>query len=297
MGSLNGGIYTPLVTPFDNDEIDFSALAGNVAKLNSENLQGYVILGSTGEAKLLDSQEHFRVIETVAAAADRHDKKIIIGVMEESAKHAVAFMKKAAEFEPDAFLVLPPNYYKPFIDGKLLYRFYADLKEAIDRPILYYNIPLFSSILIETADILSLSNDGLIAGWKDSSDEIERFGELSGRSTDEFIKFTGNAKLLLSALQKSADGAILAVSNALPGLCCKIYKRYSEGEETKAKRAQSKLDDIIDKVIQPFGIAGLKTMMNLLGYAGGSMRNPFSGLTDAQTGQVRQFLDSNGFIS
>ena len=297
MGSLNGGIYTPLVTPFDNDEIDFSALAGNVAKLNSENLQGYVILGSTGEAKLLDSQEHFRVIETVAAAADRHDKKIIIGVMEESAKHAVAFMKKAAEFEPDAFLVLPPNYYKPFIDGKLLYRFYADLKEAIDRPILYYNIPLFSSISIGTADILSLSNDGLIAGWKDSSDEIERFGELSGRSTDEFIKFTGNAKLLLSALQKSADGAILAVSNALPGLCCKIYKRYSEGEETKAKRAQSKLDDIIDKVIQPFGIAGLKTMMNLLGYAGGSMRNPFSGLTDAQTGQVRQFLDSNGFIS
>jgi len=297
MGSLNGGIYTPLVTPFDNDEIDFSALAGNVAKLNSENLQGYVILGSTGEAKLLDRQEHFRVIETVAAAADRHDKKIIIGVMEESAKHAIAFMKKAAEFEPDAFLVLPPNYYKPFIDGKLLYRFYADLKEAIDRPILYYNIPLFSSILIETADILSLSNDGLIAGWKDSSDEIERFGEVSSRSTDGFIKFTGNAKLLLSALQKAADGAILAVSNALPCLCCEIYKNYSEGEETKAKRAQSKLDDIIDKVIQPFGIAGLKTMMNLLGYAGGGMRNPFLGLTDEQTEQVRQFLDSNGFIS
>ncbi|MCH8287757.1 MAG: dihydrodipicolinate synthase family protein [Candidatus Marinimicrobia bacterium] len=297
MGSLNGGIYTPLVTPFDNDEIDFSALAGNVVKLNSENLQGYVILGSTGEAKLLDRQEHFRVIETVAAAADRHDKKIIIGVMEESAKHAVSFMKKAAEFEPDAFLVLPPNYYKPFIDGKLLYRFYADLKEAIDRPILYYNIPMFSSISIGTADILSLSNDGLIAGWKDSSGEIERFGEVSSRSTDEFIKFTGNAKLLLTALQKSADGAILAVSNALPGLCCEIYKHYSEGEETKAKRAQSKLDDIIDKVIQPFGIAGLKTMMNLLGYAGGDMRNPFSGLTDAQTGQVRQFLDSNGFIS
>ena len=297
MGSLNGGIYTPLVTPFDNDEIDFSALAGNVAKLNGENLQGYVILGSTGEAKLLDSQEHFRVIETVAAAADRHDKKIIIGVMEESAKHAVSFMKKATEFEPDAFLVLPPNYYKPFIDGKLLYRFYTDLKEAIDRPILYYNIPMFSSISIGTADILSLSNDGLIAGWKDSSDEIERFGEVSSRSTDEFIKFTGNAKLLLSALQKSADGAILAVSNALPGLCCEIYKHYSGGEEAKAKRAQSKLDDIIDKVIQPFGIPGLKTMMNLLGYAGGGMRNPFSGLTDAQTGQVRQFLDSNGFIS
>lgn len=297
MGSLNGGIYAPLVTPFDNDEIDFSALAGNVAKLNSENLQGYVILGSTGEAKLLDSQEHFRVIEAVAAAADGNDKKIIIGVMEESAKHAVSFMKKAAEFRPDAFLVLPPNYYKPFIDGKLLYRFYADLKEAIDRPILYYNIPLFSSISIGTADILSLSNDGLIAGWKDSSDEIERFGELSSRSTDGFIKFTGNAKLLLSALQKAADGAILAVSNALPGLCCEIYKHFSEGEETKAKRAQSKLDDIIDKVIQPFGIAGLKTMMNLLGYAGGGMRNPFSSLTDAQTEQVRQFLDSNGFIS
>lgn len=297
MGSLNGGIYTPLVTPFDNDEIDFSALAGNVAKLNSEKLQGYVILGSTGETKLLDSQEHFGVIETVAAAADRHDKKIIIGVMEESAKHAISFMKKAAEFEPDAFLVLPPNYYKPFIDGKLLYRFYADLKEAIDRPILYYNIPMFSSISIGTADILSLSNEGLIAGWKDSSDDIERFGEVSSRSTDGFIKFTGNAKLLLSALQKSADGAILAVSNALPGLCCKIYKHCSKAEETKAKRAQSQLDDIIDKVIKPFGIAGLKTMMNLLGYAGGGMRNPFSGLTDAQTEQVRQFLDSNGFIS
>ncbi|MCH7495120.1 MAG: dihydrodipicolinate synthase family protein [Candidatus Marinimicrobia bacterium] len=297
MGSLNGGIYTPLVTPFDNDEIDLSALAGNVAKLNSENLQGYVLLGSTGEAKLLDGQEQFMVIETVAAAADRNDKKIIIGVMEESAKHAVSFMKKAAEFEPDAFLVLPPNYYKPFIDGKLLYRFYADLKEAIDRPILYYNIPLFSSISIETADILSFSNDGLIAGWKDSSDEIERFGEVSSRSTDRFLNFTGNAKLLLSALQKGADGAILAVSNALPGLCGEIFKHFMDGENTKSERAQSKLDGIIDKVIQPFGIAGLKTMMNLLGYAGGSMRNPFSSLTDAQTEQVRQFLDSNGFIS
>lgn len=296
MGSLDRGIYTPLVTPFDNDEIDFSALAGNVDKLNGENLQGYVILGSTGETKLLDRQEHFKVVHTVAAAADRPGKKIIIGVMEESVKTTLSFMKEAEEFEPDAYLVLPPNYYKPFIDGKLLFRFYAELKEAIDRPILYYNIPLFSSISIETSDIISYSNDGLIAGWKDSSDEIERFGEVSSRSTDRFLNFTGNAKLLLSALQKGADGAILAVSNALPGLCGEIFKQFMDGENTKSERAQSKLDSIIDKVIQPYGIAGLKSLMNLLGYAGGSMRSPYSDLTDAQAEQVRQYLDSNGFI-
>ena len=297
MGSLDRGIYTPLITPFDNDSIDFSALAGNVNKLNSENLQGYVILGSTGEAKLLDRREHFQIIETVAAAADRHRKKIIIGVMEESTKSAISFLKEAVEFKPDAFLILPPNYYKPFIDGKLLYRFYAALKEAVDLPILYYNIPLFSSISIETADIISFAEDGLITGWKDSSSEIERFGEVSSKSKDRFINFTGNAKLLLSALQKGADGAILAVSNALPELCLKIFKHFTKGEMKKSERVQSKIDGVIDKVIQPYGIAGLKSLMTLLGYAGGGMRIPYSDLTDSQSKQVRQYLDSNGFMS
>ena len=297
MGSLDRGIYTPLVTPFDNDEIDFSALTGNVNKLNSENLQGYLILGSTGETKLLDRREHFQIIKTVAAAADRPRKKIIIGVMEESTKNAVSFLKEAEDYKPDAFLVLPPNYYKPFIDGLLLYRFYAELKDSVDLPILYYNIPMFSSISIETADIISFSDDGLIAGWKDSSSEIERFEEVSSKSKDRFFNFTGNAKLLLSALGKGADGAILAVSNALPELCFEIFKHFTEGEMTKSERVQSKLDGIIDKVIQPFGIAGLKRLMTLLGYAGGGMRIPFSDLTDAQTEQVRQYLDSNGFMS
>ena len=297
MGSLDRGIYAPLVTPFDKDEIDFSALTGNVDKLNGENLQGYVILGSTGETKLLDRREQFEVLHAVAAAADRPGKKIIIGVMEESVKNTASFMKEAEEFEPDAYLVLPPNYYKPFIDGKLLYRFYADLKDTVDRPILYYNIPMFSSISVETSELISFGDDGLIAGWKDSSNEIERFGEVSSRTTDRFTNFTGNAKLLLSVLQKGADGAILAVSNALPGLCGEIFDHFMEGEKTKSERAQSKLDGIIDKVIQPYGIAGLKSLMNLLGYAGGSMRSPYSDLTEAQTEQVRQYLDSNGFIS
>lgn len=296
MEMLKRGIYTPLVTPFSEDEVDYQALLSNVNRLNSTSVHGYLILGSSSESVLLNREERLRIIEEVISHSGESGKMILVGVMEESTKSAVSFISAADKFNPDVYLILPPTYYKPSIKADTFVNFYRELSAVTEIPIFYYNVPIFSSVSINSKVLLNLIEKAWIKGWKDSSTELERFIEIQNGSGTDFQSFTGNASLLLKSLKNGAEGGILAISNALPELCSSIFTAYSEGNVEQAEKLQKELVNFDNTVMKPYGLAGLKYAMNQLGYSGGSVRQPYSDLDNDTKKRLRHFLDSEGFI-
>ena len=292
MGILRRGIYTPLITPFIDDEIDFQSLISNVNKLNKSSVEGYLILGSSSESILLTRDERLRVIEEVIDRAKEAGKMILVGVMEESTKSAISFVEEADKFHPEIYLILPPTYYKPAIVNETFLNFYSDLSEATKIPLFYYNVPVFSSVSIGSDSLIKMIEKDLIKGWKDSSAEFERFIEIQNESASFFQSFTGNAGLLLDGLKNGSEGGILAISNALPDLCTEIFFAFSRGNIEEADILQTRLNNFADNVTTPYGIAGLKYTVSQLGFDGGSVRKPYLDLSREAKEQLRQFLDS-----
>ena len=292
MGILRRGIYTPLVTPFAEDEIDYQALRNNVTKLNSSSVQGYLILGSSSESILLNREERLKIIEEVIDYSKEAGKMILVGVMEESTKSARSFISAADKFEPDVYLILPPTYYKPSIKENTFINFYSDLSGITEIPQFYYNVPIFSSVSIESETLIKIIEKAWIKGWKDSSTEFERFKEIHNESGSDFQSFTGNAGLLFDSLKYGSEGGILAISNALPELCSSIYTTYSAGKLDEAEKLQTVLSKFEENVIKPYGLAGLKYAMSYFGYTGGSVRKPYSDLNKEAITHLLHFLDS-----
>jgi len=274
LGILRRGIYTPLITPFIDDEIDYESLLNNVNKLNDSSVEGYLILGSSSESILLSRKERLKVIEKVVDRAREAGKMILVGVMEESTISAISFVEEADKFNPDVYLILPPTYYKPAIKEVTFLNFYSEINKATKIPLFYYNVPVFSSVSIDSESLIKLIKEGLIKGWKDSSPELDRFIEIKDKSDSTFQSFAGNAGLLLDSLRNGSDGGILAISNALPDLCTEIYSSFSSGNIEEANILQSRLNKFAQNVTTPYGIAGLKYAASQLGFNGGSVRRP-----------------------
>ena len=241
MGILRRGIYTPLITPFVDDEIDYRSLLNNVNKLNKSSVEGYLILGSSSESILLNRDERLRLIDEVIGNARGAGKMILVGVMEESTRSAISFIEETEKFNPDVYLILPPTYYKPAIKKDTFLNFYAGLSNATKIPLFYYNVPMFSSVSIPSNSLIELIEKDLIKGWKDSSTELEKFIEIQNESASFFQSFTGNAGLLLDSLKNGSEGGILAISNALPELCIKIFSAFSNGNIEEAEILQARL--------------------------------------------------------
>ncbi|MCH8272725.1 MAG: dihydrodipicolinate synthase family protein [Candidatus Marinimicrobia bacterium] len=296
MGKLKSGIYTPLVTPFKDETIDYEALSRNISKLNNTEISGFVLLGSTGEAPLLNRKERLSVLTEAVKEAKRLGKNLVIGVMEESTKEALSFIEQTTEYLPDAYLVLPPTYYKPSIKGSLIKRFYSEINNYTSTDILLYNIPEFTAVNIESKTIIEMENDGVISGWKDSSSDVERFKYICSNINETFQNFIGNAINVNSGLHAGGTGGILAVANVIPTLCIELYNATVSGKTDESELVQYRINKFVKYVIRPFGISGLKAAMDYLGYNGGDLRRPYQTLDSIDLKTIAHFLESEGYI-
>ena len=296
MGKLKSGIYTPLITPFKDEKIDYQALSRNISKLIKTQISGFVLLGSTSEAPLLNRKERLSVLTEAAEGIKTAGKNLVIGVMEESTKEALAFIEHTTEYLPDAYLVLPPTYYKPYIKESLIQRFYSEIKNYTSTDILLYNIPEFTAVHIESNSIIEMGNDRLISGWKDSSSDFERFKFICSNTSETFQNFIGNTINVNSGLLAGGSGGILAVSNVIPTLCIELYNATVSGKTDKSELIQRRINKFAKNVITPFGISGLKAAMDYLGYNGGDLRKPYQNLDSIDLKTIAQFLEIESYI-
>lgn len=175
---LMEGIFAAVSTPFYPDEqVYFRKLEANVAHYSRSLLSGILLLGSTGEASLLDDEESVEVLR-VAAEAAAPEKVLIAGVGRESVKATVGLAEAAARFQYDAVLVRTPTYYANQMTPAAVLHYFRSVADRSPLPVLLYNVPQFVPYAIPVELVAELAQHTNIVGIKDSMGDVNRIASL-----------------------------------------------------------------------------------------------------------------------
>jgi 4-hydroxy-2-oxoglutarate aldolase len=283
------GIFPALATPFGGGplgtEVDEGAFTRNIARLNEFGLAGYLVLGSTGECVSLSDDEAVRLTGAARRAASP-GKSLIAGAGKDAAVLTIDFIKKLAGVGADAALVRPPCYFKSQMTREALRRHYLAVADASPIPVIVYNIPQNTGLVIEPGLVVELSAHPNIVGLKESSGSVPYLVEIIRRLPADFSYLVGSPSIILPALLLGASGAILAVANAVPGLCLDIERLFREGRMPEAAVRQLDLIPLCKNVLDRYGISGLKRAMQAAGFEGGLVRLPLLPVDDKAGAEI-----------
>lgn len=284
------GLLLPVTTPFKVDEdIDLEGLTANMQRWNGSGVTGYVALGSTGERAHLDEREYLQVIDT-ARRATPGTFTFIVGAGEQSIRGTIREIGHAAETGADAVLVITPSFYRSAITQAALIDYYTAVADAASVPVLLYSMPDLTGIVIEPETAAQLCQHPNIVGMKDSSNDVERFSRTVQLVDEEFAMMIGNGTVFAGALGAGARGGILAVGCCAPEICLEIFRAFQAKENERATRLQDRLTPLARAVTKTYGIGGLKTAMEMVGYVGGTVRAPLRRPSSQACAEIEQLL-------
>ena len=287
------GIYAALVTPFVGEDVALEKFKDNIRKYNAFDLDGYVVLGSTGECVSLSDQESKSLVAAAKETADQ-GKRVIAGTARESTKMTIEFTNQLAGLGIDAALVRPPSYYKSKMTRDVLNQHYQRIADKSKMPIIIYNIPQNTGISLESQLVIELSKHPNIIGLKESSGNLAFLGEVVPQVPVDFSYLVGSGSVFLPGLVMGASGAILSVANAAPALCIKIFQSFNEGKITEAARLQHDLIPLNKAIMETYGIPGLKYTLDRQGFFGGHCRLPLLPIEAKGKEELDRLLDKLG---
>lgn len=288
------GIFAALTTPFvNNEQVSIEKFRENILKFNQTTLAGYNILGSTAECVFLSDEESEVLVKTARETASS-EKKVLAGTTKESTRLTLEFTNRMADLGIEAALVRPPSYYKSRMDPQTVKAHFFAVADKSKVPLIIYNIPQNTGINIDSSLILELANHQNIVGIKDSSGNLNNLGESLPGLRPEFSFLLGAGSLILPGLVIGACGAILAVANAIPAECARIYDLYLQGKIEEARKLQLDITPLNKAVIQTYGIPALKYALDLRGFYGGLPRPPLLPLGDRGKSEIETILKNLG---
>jgi 4-hydroxy-2-oxoglutarate aldolase len=290
------GIIPPLTTPFDDEgNVDLESLAANVERYNRTGLVGYVALGSNGEAVHLTTHERLEVIETIRRAS-APGRTIIAGVNELSTRAAIDFTRRSADSGAEAVLVVTPYYYKSSMTQEALFRYYTAVADSSPVPVLLYNVPQNTGIILEPATIASLAEHQNIVGVKDSAGNVSAISDTLRLAPPSFAVLAGSGSILYPSLLLGAAGAILAVACVAPEACVELYEAARSGDLERARELHNRVAPLSHAVTAKFGVAGLKAAMDFAQFVGGVPRAPLLRLSEANLETLRALMRGSGLF-
>jgi 4-hydroxy-2-oxoglutarate aldolase len=293
------GQYPPIPTPFEGERIALERLADNIARWNDEPLEGYVVLGSNGEAVHLHDDERREVIRIARRAIPEGTRRMIVGAGREWTRATDEAVREAFDMGADAVLVGLPSYYKPMLTEAVLERHLRAVADASPGPILLYSVPQFTGVPLPLAVVASLAAHPGVAGIKDSSGDLENLKALARirrEHGDEFSVLVGNASLLAEGILAGATGAVLAVANVAPRLCAGIIEAARRGDGRSARDGVETLLPLARSVTREHGIGGLKAALDRIGWFGGEPRRPLPAPDKAAREEIAGHLRNLGLL-
>jgi 4-hydroxy-2-oxoglutarate aldolase len=285
------GVLLPITTPFYEDgELDLDGLGSNLNKWNETGINGYVLLGSTGERVNVDDAESLRIFNKAREFVST-EKVFIAGAGQQSTRGTINDIRRIAASVPvDAVLVITPHFYRPAMTQMALVDHYTAVADESPVPVVLYSMPALTGIRIEPETAARLSNHENIIGIKDSSADIERLKQTVRMVRNDFSVLSGNGTVLCEALQVGARGGILAVGCVVPDVCLGIFHAIQTGDTDLASTLQAAMSPLAEAVTTRFGIGGLKAALDMQGYTGGSVRAPLRAPDTGPREEIRRYL-------
>jgi len=288
MTTLPRGLYTALATPFDaNGEVDFVGLKQNIEEQITAYVSGIVLIGSTGEAATLTSEEEKEMIELAVQTIDRRCM-LVVGIGSSSTKASVKKLKTAQECGADGVLVISPYSNKPTQEG-LYYHFQALASES-DIPIVLYNHPGRTGVSIALDTIRRLLAHPNIVGIKDCSTDLGYFMELCRLFKNDIQIISGDDAFAYSHLGLGASALFSTASNLFPHVMTKLVSLVLERRFDEALSLHNKLLPLFNALNSETNPIPLKKGMELMGKPSGSPRLPLTPLSAGNTATLEKLL-------
>ena len=285
------GVFAPIPTPFaDDGELDLGAWRDNVDRWMGTGLHGLVVLGSNGEAPLVDDDEADRLI-AVARERVPVERVLIAGTGRQSTRSAISASRRAADVGADAVLVQTPSYFKGQMTTSAFIRHFTTVADASPVPVILYNFSALTGVTLAVEAAAALAIHENIVGLKESGPDMSYVGDLVGLAPDGFSVLVGSAPTFFTSLALGAHGGVLALACVAPAACLQIYELVRTGRYAEARELQRHVTPLAKLVTSVHGVPGLKAALSLVGYVGGRPRLPLEPVGDDVVAQIRRQID------
>ncbi len=288
------GSIVALITPFRNGAIDIEAFRALIEWHIAEGTHGFVPVGTTGESPTLSHEEHERVIELcVAAVAGR--RPVIAGTGSNSTAEAIRLTRHAKEAGADAALIVTPYYNKPTQEG--LYAHYRAIHDAVDLPIIIYNIPGRSVVDMGPETMARLAELPNIVGVKDATGDIVRPLVTREMCGEDFCQLTGEDANTLAFLAHGGAGCISVTANVAPGLCAAVHEAWRRGDAAEALALHRRLLPLHRALFLETSPAPVKYALSALGRCSPELRLPLVPVGESTRAAVDRALRGLGLLA
>ena len=283
------GSYVALVTPFQADgSVDFGKLRELVNWHLAQGTDGIVALGTTGESSTMSHEEDDEVarciIETVNGKIP-----VIVGAGSNCTQTQLEKSRKYHDLGADGLLLITPYYNKANDEG--MYRHFATVADAIDTPVILYNVPGRTGCSISPACCARLAKHPNIAGIKEASGNISYTAKIARLLSDDFCMFSGNADMIVPVMSLGGCGVISVWANICPKECHDLVAAFAAGDVATARAMQLRYLELINALFCEVNPIPIKEAMNQLGMNVGGYRLPLCEISDAGRETVRRALE------
>jgi 4-hydroxy-tetrahydrodipicolinate synthase len=289
------GSLVALITPMrDDGSVDEKAYAALVDWQITEGSNGVVPVGTTGESPTLSHDEHRRVVEIAVEVA--HGRvPVIAGAGSNSTEEAIALTRHAKEAGADAALVVTPYYNKPTQDG--MYLHFSAIADAVDLPIIIYNIPPRSVVDMSVETMARLAKHRNIVGVKDATANLMRPLHTRRACGDDFCQLSGEDHTALAFNAAGGVGCISVTANVAPRLCSEMQAAWAEGRVKQAMTLQNRLVPLHDALFAETSPGPVKFAASLLGKTSERCRLPLAPITQPTRARVKAAMTEVGLLN
>ena len=283
------GSGVALVTPIKNNKVDFDKL-GELLDFHIANSTDAIILcGTTGEAPTLPDDEHLRIFDY---SVDRVGGKIplIGGTGSNYTDHAIEFSKYAQKAGLDGVLCVTPYYNKTTQKGLVAH--YNAIANAIDIPVILYNVPSRTGVGLSLGALDELSKTENIVAIKEASGDIAFASKIAANIDMEL--YSGNDDMIVPMLSIGGIGVISVVANVAPKQTHDLCQLYFDGKVKEAAKMQLDMLDLVEKMFIEVNPIPVKNAMNMMGMDVGDLKLPLVDLSEENAVKVRKALIDYG---
>jgi len=213
-----------------------------------------------------------------------------VGTGRESTQATIKATKRAAEHGADAVLVRTPGFFKSQMTNDVFVRHYTAVADASPVPVLLYNFTAVTGVNLQPAAVARLATHPNIVGMKESGGDVSQVADLVSLTPPDFTVLAGAAATLYPMMCVGAAGGILALANALPEACVRLFELTKAGKHDEAIALQRELVPVARLLGATHGVPGLKAALNLLGYDVGVPRPPLQPLPESVIPALRDAL-------
>ncbi len=289
--SIFKGVGTALVTPMNENGVDYEAFERIIEWQIAEGVNALVIAGTSGEASTLTDEEHKEVLRF---AVEKVNKRVpvIAGTGSNDTAYAIALTKFAEEIGCDGCLLVTPYYNKATQNG--LIKSFTAIADSVDMPCILYNVPSRTGCNLTPASIAVLSEHKNIVAIKEASGNISQIAEIAALTKGKLDIYSGNDDQIVPLLSLGGKGVISVVSNVLPKKTVELCDKFFSGDVAGSCDIQLDLLPLINSLFCEVNPIPVKAATAAMGYGENYVRLPLTPMEAEHEATMRTLMREQG---